>query len=104
MLGRLSMSRLFFLSRRAGLTKQSQSRRRFPATLVGFASLREEIFMRRIVAAVLLNLVLTLLAAAQGPYRVAIRAGKLIDGKGDKPVENALILIEGDKIVSVLPG
>ena len=60
--------------------------------------------MRRIVAAVLLNLVLTLLAAAQSPHRVAIRAGKLIDGKGDKPVENALILIEGDKIVSVAPG
>jgi imidazolonepropionase-like amidohydrolase len=66
--------------------------------------LREEIFMRRIVAAVLLNLVLTLLAAAQSPHRVAIRAGKLIDGKSDKPVENALILIEGDKIVSVAPG
>jgi imidazolonepropionase-like amidohydrolase len=104
MLGRLSMSRQFFLEPRAGLAEQSQSRRRFPATLVGFASLREEIFMRRILAAVLLNLVLTLLAAAQSPHRVAIRAGKLIDGKSDKPVENALILIEEDKIVSVAPG
>ena len=45
--------------------------------------------MRRIVAAVLLNLVLTLLAVAQSPHRVAIRAGRLIDGKSDKLVENA---------------
>jgi imidazolonepropionase-like amidohydrolase len=33
--------------------------------------------------------------------RVAIRAGRLIDGKTDTAIENALILIEGDKIVSV---
>ena len=36
--------------------------------------------------------------------RVAIRAGRLIDGKSDAPVANALIVIEGDKIVSVTPG
>ena len=36
--------------------------------------------------------------------RVAIRAGHLIDGKSDKPLDNVLILIEGDKIVSVSPG
>src|SRR5713226_10232155 len=36
--------------------------------------------------------------------RVAIRAGHLIDGKGDRPIDNVLILIEGDKIVSVTPG
>src|SRR5271155_1687182 len=41
---------------------------------------------------------------AQAPKRVAIRAGKLIDGKSDKPVLNALILVEGNKIVSVTPG
>jgi imidazolonepropionase-like amidohydrolase len=35
---------------------------------------------------------------------VAIRAGKLIDGKSEKPIENALIVIEGDKIVSVTAG
>jgi len=35
------------------------------------------------------------------PKKVAIRAGRLIDGKSEKPIENALILIEGDKIVSV---
>jgi imidazolonepropionase-like amidohydrolase len=36
--------------------------------------------------------------------KMAIRAGRLIDGKNDKVVENALILVEGDKIVSVTPG
>jgi imidazolonepropionase-like amidohydrolase len=36
--------------------------------------------------------------------KVAIRAGRLIDGKTDMPVANALILIEGDKIVSVTAG
>src|ERR1700683_3552973 len=36
--------------------------------------------------------------------KIAIRAGRLIDGKSDMPVLNALILIEGDKIVSVTPG
>src|SRR5713226_4858091 len=36
--------------------------------------------------------------------RVAIRAGHLIDGKGDRPIDNVLILIEGEKIVSVTPG
>src|SRR6266850_832620 len=98
------MSLLFFLSRGAGFARQRQGRRRFPETLVGFAFLREENFMRRIVAAVLLSLFLSLLVAAQTAHRVAIRAGKLIDGRGDKPIENALILIEGDKIVSVTPG
>jgi len=38
------------------------------------------------------------------PKRVAIRAGRLIDGKGGAPVTNAVILIEGDKITSVTPG
>jgi imidazolonepropionase-like amidohydrolase len=38
------------------------------------------------------------------PKKVAIRAGRLIDGKSDTPIANALILIEGDKIVSVTPG
>ncbi len=43
-------------------------------------------------------------AAAQAPKRTAIRAGRLIDGKSNQPIANALILIEGDKIVSVTPG
>jgi imidazolonepropionase-like amidohydrolase len=38
------------------------------------------------------------------PKRVAIRAGRLIDGRGGAPVVNALILIEGDKILSVTAG
>jgi imidazolonepropionase-like amidohydrolase len=42
--------------------------------------------------------------SGQAAKRVAIRAGKLIDGKGGAPVANALIVIEGDKIVSVTPG
>ena len=60
--------------------------------------------MRRISAAALLSLVFAMIAAAQAPHRVAIRAGKLIDGRSEKPIENALILIEGDKIASVTPG
>jgi imidazolonepropionase-like amidohydrolase len=35
------------------------------------------------------------------PQKIAIRAGRLIDGKSETPVANALILIEGDHIVSV---
>src|SRR5580704_5717105 len=42
--------------------------------------------------------------AAPAPRKLAIRAGHLIDGKSDTPIANALILIEGDKIVSVTPG
>src|SRR5262252_2376617 len=38
------------------------------------------------------------------PKRIAIRAGRLIDGKGGKVVDNALIVVEGDSIVSVTPG
>jgi imidazolonepropionase-like amidohydrolase len=35
---------------------------------------------------------------------IAIRAGRLIDGKSDTPILNALILIEGNKIASVSAG
>jgi imidazolonepropionase-like amidohydrolase len=38
------------------------------------------------------------------PKKIAIRAGRLIDGKSDTPILNALIVIEGDKIASVAPG
>jgi len=41
---------------------------------------------------------------AQSGKRVAVRAGKLIDGKSDQPIVNALILIEGGKITSVTAG
>jgi imidazolonepropionase-like amidohydrolase len=54
-------------------------------------------------------------ASAQGPAasdaksaapakRIAIRAGHLIDGKSEKGLDNVLILIDGDKIVSVTTG
>lgn len=36
--------------------------------------------------------------------KIAIRAGRLIDGKSDTPILNAVIVIEGGKIVSVTPG
>jgi imidazolonepropionase-like amidohydrolase len=38
------------------------------------------------------------------PKKLAIRAGRLIDCKSDTPVVNAMILVEGDKIVSITPG
>jgi len=60
--------------------------------------------MRRFLAFVLPSLLIPILSAGQTPHRIAIRAGKLIDGKNDKPVENAFILIEADKIVSVTSG
>jgi imidazolonepropionase-like amidohydrolase len=43
-------------------------------------------------------------SAPPAPKRMAIRAGHLIDGKSETPITNALILIEGNKIVSVTPG
>src|SRR5713101_7901717 len=62
--------------------------------------------MRRIWGASFLALALSGVAMGQvqAPKKIAIRAGRLIDGKSEKPVVNALILIEGDKIVSVTPG
>jgi imidazolonepropionase-like amidohydrolase len=60
--------------------------------------------MRRYIAFVLSSLVIPALIAAQAPHRVAIRAGRLIDGKSEKLVENALIVIEGDEIISVSAG
>jgi imidazolonepropionase-like amidohydrolase len=41
---------------------------------------------------------------AAAPKRLAIRAGRLIDGKSETPIANALIVVEGDKIVSVTAG
>src|ERR1700686_3730975 len=60
--------------------------------------------MRRFLIAFGLSLVMPMLALCQTPHRVAIRAGKLIDGKSEKPLENVLIVIEGDRIVSVVAG
>jgi imidazolonepropionase-like amidohydrolase len=60
--------------------------------------------MRRSFAVFLLSLVIPMLAFGQTPHRVAIRAGRLIDGKNDRPMENVLIVVEGEKIVSVTAG
>jgi len=40
----------------------------------------------------------------QTPHRLAIRAGRLIDTRNDKVVENAVIVVEGEKIASVTSG
>jgi imidazolonepropionase-like amidohydrolase len=42
-------------------------------------------------------------ASAAAEKTIAIRAGRLIDGKSDKPLDNVLILIKGDAIISVTP-
>src|SRR5260221_13973647 len=36
--------------------------------------------------------------------KIAVRAGRLIDGKSDTPIANALIMVEGERIVSVSGG
>jgi len=60
--------------------------------------------MPRILVLLITYLLLGIVAAAQAPVRIAIRAGKLIDARSEKPLENPLILVEGDKIVSVTAG
>jgi imidazolonepropionase-like amidohydrolase len=40
---------------------------------------------------------------SDAPKQIAILAGRLIDGKSDKPILNALIVIKGDRILSVTP-
>src|SRR5690349_12534216 len=37
------------------------------------------------------------------PRRVAIRCGRLIDGRSDRAVENAVVLVEGERITAVGP-
>ncbi|PYU52844.1 MAG: Xaa-Pro dipeptidase [Acidobacteria bacterium] len=61
-------------------------------------------FMRRLLLASVLSFVIPAVALCQTSHRVAIRAGKLIDGKSEKAVENIMIVIEGDKIASVTAG
>ena len=60
--------------------------------------------MRRLLLASVLGFVIAVIALCQTSHRVAIRAGKLIDGKSEKAVENIMIVIEGDKIASVTAG
>jgi imidazolonepropionase-like amidohydrolase len=64
---------------------------------------------RIVLPALLLLGVLTLPAAAQKPdtasatRRIAVRAAKLIDGRGGPPVSNAVILIDSTRISAVGP-
>src|ERR1700674_2642690 len=60
--------------------------------------------MRRPLVAFGLSLVMPMFVLCQAPHRVAIRAGRLIDGKSDKPLEDLLIVIEGGEIASVVEG
>src|ERR1700681_4863326 len=60
--------------------------------------------MHRILVVLISSLLLPIVAAGQATTRIAIRAGKLIDGRGEKPLENPLIQVEGDKIISVTGG
>ena len=55
----------------------------------------------RSTAVLFLALLVPVIAIAQGPSVLAIRAARLIDAKSSAPVTNAVILIEGDKIKSV---
>src|SRR5258705_2196531 len=96
--------RILSTSRFRGRRAAGIRTRRIRPALIGFASLREETFMRRILSTFVLCLVIPILAPSQTPQRIAIRAGQLIDGKSDKPLVNALIVIEGDKIMSVVAG
>jgi imidazolonepropionase-like amidohydrolase len=60
--------------------------------------------MIRRFAVLVIALLCSVSLSAQSSKRVAVRAGKLIDGKSDHPIANALILIEDGKITSVTPG
>jgi imidazolonepropionase-like amidohydrolase len=60
--------------------------------------------MKRTFGWMLAALLFCAAVTAQGPKRIAIRAGKLIDGRSDQPIANALIVVEGGRIVSVTPG
>src|SRR5262249_18520929 len=58
--------------------------------------------MRRFLFAfVVLGLLAQDISAEDAASRVVIRAARLIDGKTDRPVSPAVILIENDKIVQV---
>jgi imidazolonepropionase-like amidohydrolase len=60
--------------------------------------------MRRLFVVLPVYLLISIVAGAQAPTRIAIRAARLIDGKSDKPMEKPLIVIEKDKILSVTAG
>jgi imidazolonepropionase-like amidohydrolase len=60
--------------------------------------------VHRILVLLISCLLVPIVAAGQATTRIAIRAGKLIDGRGEKPLENPLIQVKGDKIISVTAG
>ena len=72
--------------------------------------IRQNLKRMTIAASALMLLAATATFAQESPTPytqkkpIAIRAGKLIDGKSDSPIPNALILIEDGKIASVTPG
>src|SRR5712671_3453251 len=82
----------------------------FARELVSFASLggtpmnRNTVAIAAVFFACQLNPLTAQEKAPTSAKRVAIRAGHLIDGKGVRPIDNVLILIEGQEIVSVTPG
>ena len=51
--------------------------------------------MPRILVLLVTYLLLPIVATAQAPTRIAIRAGNLIDARSEKPLENPLIQVEG---------
>ena len=60
--------------------------------------------MKRYLAALALAGAAAIVFAADAEVpRVAIRAGRLIDGRGDRPISPAIVLIEGDRIAAVGP-
>jgi imidazolonepropionase-like amidohydrolase len=59
---------------------------------------------RRLLIVQLLPTAIVVALSAQAPTRIAIRAGRLIDGRTDRLISNALIVVEGSRIMSVTPG
>jgi imidazolonepropionase-like amidohydrolase len=70
--------------------------------------IQEESMLRRLMiftAALLGCISLNAQAPKQAPKkRIAVRAGRLIDGKSEQPILNAMIVVEDGKIASVTPG
>jgi len=60
--------------------------------------------MRRVLIILTPFFLVSVLAAAQATTRLAIRAGRLIDGKTEKPMERPVVVIENDRILSVTAG
>jgi imidazolonepropionase-like amidohydrolase len=60
--------------------------------------------MKRCLGSLVVALLCSISLSAQSSKRVAVRAGKLIDGKSDQAIANALILIEDGKVTSVTTG